>query len=106
MLASAKITCCLVADQEPEKIYKLLKSHVEANTPRDVIAKVKKLPGYSNPFLVPRGHNSSEILKSVLQKLYDKEPYEIKVGGSIPVMSTILEELRLHATIFAFGLDD
>lgn len=67
---------------------------------------MKKLPGKANPFLVPKGHNSSGIVRSVLQKLYDKEPYEIKVGGSIPVMSTILEELRLHATIFAFGLDD
>ena len=38
--ASAKITCRLVADHKPEKIYGLLKSHVEANNPIGVTAKV------------------------------------------------------------------
>ena len=52
------------------------------------------------------GHKSSELVRSVLQKLYHKEPYEIKFGGSIPVMSTLLEELGVHGTMFAFGLDD
>ena len=72
--ASAKITCRLVADQVPEKIYELLKSYVEANTARDVTVKVKQLPGRANPFLVPMGHISSEVVRSVIQKLYDKEP--------------------------------
>ena len=42
----------------------------------------------------------------MLQKLYDKKPYEIKVGSSIPVMSILLEELGVHATMFVFGLND
>ena len=37
--ASAKITCRLVADQKPERIYELLKSHVEATTPRGVTVR-------------------------------------------------------------------
>ena len=104
--ASAKITCRLVADQEPEKIYELLNSHIEASTPRGVIASLRQLPDKANPFLVPIALNSSEIVGSVLQKFYDKEPYAIKVSGLIPVMSTLLEELCVHVTMFAFGLDD
>ena len=104
--ASAKITCRLVADQKPAKIYELLKVHIEANVPKGVTVSVDQLPGNANPFLVPKGHNSSEIVRSVLQKLYNKKPFEIRVGGSIPVMSTLLEELGVHATMFAFGLDD
>ena len=104
--ASAKITCRLVADQKPAKIYELLKSHIEANIPTGVTVSVDQLPGNANPFLVPKGHNSSEIVRSVLQKLYNQKPHEIKVGGSIPVMSTLLEEVGVHATMFAFGLDD
>ena len=104
--ASAKITCRLVADQKPAKIYELLKVHIEANVPQGVTVSVDQLPGNANPFLVPKGHNSSEIVRSVLQKLYNKKPFEIRVGGSIPVMSTLLEELGVHATMFAFGLDD
>jgi len=104
--ASAKITCRLVADQKPAKIYELLKVHIESNVPKGVTVSVDQLPGNANPFLVPKGHNSSEIVRSVLQKLYNKKPCEIRVGGSIPVMSTLLEELGVHATMFAFGLDD
>ena len=104
--ASAKITCRLVADQKPAKIYELLKVHIESNVPKGVTVSVDQLPGNANPFLVPKGHNSSEIVRSVLQKLYIKKPFEIRVGGSIPVMSTLLEELGVHATMFAFGLDD
>lgn len=104
--ASAKITCRLVANQEPAKIYDLLKSHIEGNTPKGVTVSVSQLPGHAKPFLVPKGHNSSDIVRSVLQKVYGTEPYEIRIGGSIPVMSTLLEELGVHGTMFAFGLDD
>ena len=104
--ASAKVTCRLVANQKPRQIYTLLKSHIEENLPQGVTVSVSKLPGEANPFLVPNGHNSSEVVRSVLRKLYNKEPYEIRVGGSIPVMSALLDELGVHATMFAFGLED
>ena len=104
--AHAKITCRLVANQKPERIYDLIKQHVENNLPPGVIAEVKKLAGDADPFLVPRGHNSSQIAGRVLHDLYGKEPLETRVGGSIPVMSTLLSELGIHATMFAFGLDD
>lgn len=64
------------------------------------------LPGRANPFMVPRGHNASQIAQKVLTDLYGKEPLHIRVGGSIPVMSTLLEELGVHATMFSFGLND
>jgi len=104
--AHAKITCRLVANQEPMKIYELIKSHVEANIPPGVTIDIEALPGSANPLLIPNGHNSSEIAGKVLRELYGKEPYQIRVGGSIPVMSTFLEELGVHPTMFAFGLED
>jgi len=104
--AHAKITCRLVANQKPERVYKLIKAHLENNRPPGVTVEVKKLAGDADPFLVPRGHNSSQIAGRVLQDLYGKEPLATRVGGSIPVMSTLLTELGIHATMFAFGLDD
>ncbi len=104
--AHAKITCRLVANQKPMKIYELIKSHVEANIPPGVSIDIEPLPGSANPFVVPSGHNSSEIAGKVLAELYGKEPYQIRVGGSIPAISILLEELGVHATMFAFGLED
>ncbi len=104
--AHAKITCRLVANQDPERIYDLLKAHVEANIPTGVSAEVKRLPGSANPFLTPSGHNSSQIAAEVLSEVYGKDPYMVRTGGSIPVMSMLLDQLGIHATIFAFGLED
>ena len=104
--ASAKITCRLVANQNPEQIFVLLKKHIEENTPRGVTADISRLPGSADPFLVPSGHNSSQIAAEVLSEVYGKAPYKVRIGGSIPVMSMLLKELGVHATVFAFGLDD
>ena len=67
---------------------------------------INPLPAKADPFLVPRGHNSSEVAGQVLKELYGREPFEIYVGGSIPVMSMLLEELGVHGTVFSFGLND
>jgi acetylornithine deacetylase/succinyl-diaminopimelate desuccinylase-like protein len=104
--AHAKITCRLVANQDPERIYDLLKAHVEANIPTGVSAEVNRLPGSANPFLTPSSHNSSQIAAEVLSEVYGKDPYMVRTGGSIPVMSMLLDQLGIHATIFAFGLED
>ena len=64
------------------------------------------MPGSAHPLLVPNNHNSSAIARKVLTELYGKEPYQIRVGGSIPVMSILAQELGVHPTIFAFGLED
>jgi acetylornithine deacetylase/succinyl-diaminopimelate desuccinylase-like protein len=42
----------------------------------------------------------------VLAEVYGKEPYLVRTGGSIPVMTMLLRELGVHATVFAFGLPD
>ena len=74
--------------------------------PTGVTVDVKRLPGSANPFLIPSGHNSSQIATEVLREVYGKDPYMVRVGGSIPVMSMLLDQLGIHATMFAFGLDD
>lgn len=105
-VASAKITCRLVANQSPEKIYDLIAAHVAAHCPPGVTAEVSKNPGRADPFLVPAGHNATAVAGQVLEEVYGKVPYKVRTGGSIPVMSTLLEELGVHAVIFAFGHDD
>ncbi len=105
-VASAKITCRLVANQNPENIFDMISAHVEAHCPPGVTAKVSRNPGRADPFLVPAGHNATAIAGQVLEEVYGKPPYKTRVGGSIPVMSTLLDELGLHAVMFAFGHED
>lgn len=104
--ARAKITCRLVANQTPDRIYDLLKAHIEGHVPPGLRVKVERLAGSADPFLVPSGHNSSTIAGEVLSEVYGKTPFLTRSGGSIPVMTMLLRELGVHATVFAFGLPD
>lgn len=104
--ASAKITCRLVANQSPDRIFDLLRAHIESHVPPGLRVKVERLAGSADPFLVPGGHNSSTIAGQVLAEVYGKTPYMTRSGGSIPVMTMLLRELGVHATVFAFGLPD
>ncbi len=104
--AFAKITCRLVANQRPDMIYAGLKAHVEAHCPPGLKVDVERLAGSADPFLVPPGHNSSSAAAEVLTEVYGKAPYLTRTGGSIPVMTMLLKELGVHATVFAFGMND
>ena len=105
-LASAKITCRLVAAQSPEKIFEAIRAHVEKHCPPGVTAKVTRNPGRADPFLVPSGHNASSAAAEVLTELYGKAPLRTRVGGSIPVMTTLLDTLGVHAVMFGFSHGD
>ena len=104
--AYAKITCRLVANQEPEKLYMLIKQHIQEHTPRDISKGISRIPGSAAPFLVPSAHNSSQIAAEILSEVYGKASCTVRIGGSIPATSMLLKELGVHATVFAFGLND
>ena len=104
--AFAKITCRLVANQKPDLIFARLRTHIEAYCPKGLSVTVERLAGSADPFLVPSGHNSSTVAAEVLTEVYCKAPYITRTGGSIPVMAMLLNELGVHATVFAFGMND
>lgn len=104
--AHAKITCRLVANQEPGTIVELLTRHVEKHTPPGVQATVRALPGTARPYLIPADHWGNQAAADVLRKIYGKEPYHIRAGGSIPVCELFLSHLGAYTVGFAWGLMD
>jgi acetylornithine deacetylase/succinyl-diaminopimelate desuccinylase-like protein len=105
-VASAKITCRLVAAQSPERVFDAIRAHVARHCPPGVTAEVTRNPGRADPFLVPAGHNASAAAAEVLTDLYGVAPYRTRVGGSIPVMTTLLDTLGVHAVMFGFSHGD
>ncbi|MEJ2168782.1 MAG: dipeptidase [Desulfobacterales bacterium] len=104
--AHAKITCRLVPDQEPDKIFELIRAHVDKHLLDGTKAAVQKLPGSADPFLVPFDHPGNQAARVVLSKLYGKEPYIARTGGTIPVSGLFLKSLGAYMVNFAFGLED
>jgi acetylornithine deacetylase/succinyl-diaminopimelate desuccinylase-like protein len=105
-LAHAKITCRLVPDQAPDPIVELIAAHVAKHAPVGAQASVKKLAGSADPFLIPVDHPGNRAARTVLKKLYDKEPFIARTGGTIPVCGCFLKSLGAHLVNFAFGLED
>lgn len=104
--ARAKITCRIVADQTPDAVARVVRSHVEMHCPPGVTAELIAHPGNSEAFLVPADHKATEIAKSVLTEIYGRSPYLTRLGGSIPVMTTLRKTLGVHSVMFGFSHDD
>ncbi|WP_333814366.1 dipeptidase [Tabrizicola sp.] len=104
--ARAKITCRLVAAQVPERVFDLIAAHVARHTPPGVTARVERNPGRADPFQMPAGHNAAAVAREVLAEVYGREPYRTRLGGSIPVLTTLLDVLGVHAVMFGFSHDD
>lgn len=104
--AHAKITCRLVANQVPGRIAGLIEAHVAKHIPPGVKVDFQRLPGNSDPYLMPADHPGNQVVHTVLKELYGKEPYYIRLGGSIAVCSLFQKELGAYTASFGFAMDD
>ncbi len=104
--AHAKISCRLVADQDPSQIADLVVRHVSKVTPRGVKVATTKRNSGAIPYLIPPDHRGLQVAASVLKDLYGKEPYRIRMGGTIPANALFLQLLGAYTIVFAFGLQD
>jgi acetylornithine deacetylase/succinyl-diaminopimelate desuccinylase-like protein len=104
--AHAKITCRLVADQDPSRIIDCLIAHVKSHTPPGVTMNVTPLPFRAYPYLVPEDEKGNAMVRDVLVEMYGKEPYYVRTGGSIPVCSLFQRHLGAYTANLAFGMED
>jgi acetylornithine deacetylase/succinyl-diaminopimelate desuccinylase-like protein len=104
--AHAKITCRLVANQEPQRIVELLIAHVNHHAPPGVAVNLTPLSMSGKPYMMPADHPGNQAARAVLTELYGREPYYIRTGGSIPICGLFLDYLNAYTVNFAFGLED
>jgi acetylornithine deacetylase/succinyl-diaminopimelate desuccinylase-like protein len=104
--AHAKISCRLVADQLPSRVADAVEAHVHRVAPPGVRVTVQKLGSGAMPYEMPFDHPGNVAAAAVLRRLYGKEPYFTRAGGSIPVVGMFLETLGAYTVSFAFGLED
>ena len=104
--AHAKITCRLVANQQPARILELVGAHLTHHAPAGVRVRCQPSEVHGAPYLVPADHPGNRAAASVLERLYGVAPLHTGSGGSIPVCGLLLEELGIHTIGFSFALDD
>ncbi len=104
--AHAKITCRLVADQDPNAMLELLQAHIEKHTPPGVSIHLDLSESSAQPYLMPADHPGNDAARDVLRELYGREPYYARSGGSIPVCTLFKNSLDVYTVNFAFALND
>ncbi len=103
--AHAKISCRLVANQQPDKILAGLKEFFAQRVPDDCEIRIDWSEG-SPAIRVPTDSPYLESALAGLEQTYDAKARLIGSGGSIPVVGSIRSILGYDSLLVGFGLDD
>ncbi|MGI6206707.1 MAG: dipeptidase [Anaerolineae bacterium] len=104
--AHAKISCRLVPNQDPEQVLAALVRHLETHVPVGAWVEVHPRETNTQPYSVPADHPANQAVADVLKEMYGREPYQVRTGGSVPVLGMFLKHLGIHSIGFGFGLND
>jgi acetylornithine deacetylase/succinyl-diaminopimelate desuccinylase-like protein len=103
--AMAKVSIRLVPNQEPGTIADLFEAYLKKVAPRTVDVTLTRMQGgkpwmtdFDNPYVRAAGR--------AIEMGFGKAPVFTREGGSIPVVSTVQEELGVPSVLFGVGLPD
>jgi acetylornithine deacetylase/succinyl-diaminopimelate desuccinylase-like protein len=103
--AHAKISCRLVADQDPERTFEKFRAYVDAIAPPGVTTTVTYLGG-GHPSLTPIDHPATQACARALEATFGRAPVFIREGGSIPVSASFKRILGLPVVLLGFTQPD
>jgi acetylornithine deacetylase/succinyl-diaminopimelate desuccinylase-like protein len=102
--AIAKISCRLVANQDPDTIFALLKKHIADITPPTIKAELIQLGGGR---WAAMDVNNSMIQAAVqaYKNGWGYDPVFMREGGSIPIVAHMQENIGAPVVMMGFGLN-
>jgi acetylornithine deacetylase/succinyl-diaminopimelate desuccinylase-like protein len=103
--AHCKITCRLVPNQDPAQVLAAVEAHIAAHTPVGVRVTVRGGHGVS-AYSLPADLPGVATARRVLAEVYGREPYDVRMGGSVPITSLFKQALGAESIGFGFGLED
>lgn len=103
--AWAKISCRIVANQDPQRIAQLVCDYITQITPPTVRSEFHSVHG--TPACYVDIHTPAmQAAISAYEKGWGKKPIFMREGGSIPVVADFQKELDLPVILMGFGLND
>jgi acetylornithine deacetylase/succinyl-diaminopimelate desuccinylase-like protein len=104
--AHAKITCRLVADQDPDSVLDNIEAHVNLHKPSGARLTFTRFGAKSRAYQMPIDHPGVQAVAEVLSESYQKPAFFVRIGGSLPITDMFLQELNAYTIMVGFGLDD
>jgi acetylornithine deacetylase/succinyl-diaminopimelate desuccinylase-like protein len=103
--ASAKLSCRLVPDQDPERIQAGLRAFLDARTPADCRWEITT-HGLSPAIRLPADSPYLQAARRALEAVFERPPLLVGMGGSIPAVEAIKRLLGMDSLLVGFGLAD
>jgi acetylornithine deacetylase/succinyl-diaminopimelate desuccinylase-like protein len=103
--AHAKVSCRLVANQDPDRIFAAFRDHVLRIAPPGVRTEVRSLGG-GRPSSTPIDHPATQAAARALEATFGREPVYVREGGSIPVCASFESILELPVVLLGFDQPD
>ena len=105
-VASAKITCRLIAGQDPSKIVASIKAHLQARNPSGYeLTVIQHGPG-SRAFALDPDFEPLRAAEAILESLMGTAPLRVAMGATIPIGSIFKEHLGVGTVFFSFSTSD
>ena len=102
--AYAKISCRLVANQDHEKISKLMADYLQEISPKSVKIKVTPMHG-GQGYVCPINLPAYQAAEKGFAKAFGKQPLAVRRGGSIPIIADFERILGIKTILMGFGLE-
>lgn len=102
--AGAKLSSRLVADQDPDRIFELIRTHVEDVSPSSVEVDVRLLTT-GRPALIPFDLPEMQAAARAYERGWGHAPVFTRGGGSIPVVADMVDLMQIPVVMMGYGLD-
>lgn len=101
----AKVSMRLVPDQKADTIARLFTEYVQKIAPPGVEVEVTYLHGGGSVIVETEGP-IVEAAMEAMAEVWGARPVRMREGGSIPIVSTFSQVLRVPVLLLGFGLND
>ena len=102
--AGAKLSSRLVGNQDPNKIYQLVKDYIESIAPPTIKVDVSLLTT-GKPALIPFDLPEMQAAARAYERGWGHTPVFTRGGGSIPVVADIYDLMKIPVVMMGYGLD-
>jgi acetylornithine deacetylase/succinyl-diaminopimelate desuccinylase-like protein len=104
--AGAKITCRLVAGQEPDQVFDAIRQHLERSCPEGFGLEITRHGRGSAAAALPPDLPALGVVEDVLESLYGVRPLRVAMGATIPIGGIFRRTLGIDTVFFSFSTAD
>lgn len=103
--AAAKVSMCIVPDQDPDTISAAFDRAVEALTPPGVRLEIKHHAA-AHPYLCPLNSAGMRAAGAAIELGFGKKPVFIRSGGTLPILAQFKQVLGADSLLMGFCTPD